>query len=90
MTLQSSRRTHLLRFACLRRGLGTRDMKETQVRFAMLIRAIGLGRLAPDPEKAHFYISESAEPKPLQRYRYQHGDCPLLLLQLVCKFLGSH
>ena len=44
------------------------------MRFAMLINAIGFGRLAPDPEEAHFDISESADPKPHQRYRYQHGD----------------
>ena len=65
-------------------------MVETHVRFEVLTNAIGLGRLAPDPEEAHFDISESADPKPHQRYRYQHGDCPLLVLQLVCKFLGSH
>ena len=60
------------------------------MRFAMLIRANGLGRLAPDPEEAHFDISESADPKPHQCYRYQHGDCPLLVLRLVFELLGSH
>ena len=56
----------------------------------MLISAIDLGRLAPDPEEANSDISESADPKPHQRYRYQHGDCPLLVLQLVFELLGSH
>ena len=60
------------------------------MQFAMLIRAISLCRLAQDPEEAHFDISESADPKPHQRYRYQHGDCPLVVLQLACQFLGSH
>ena len=90
MTLQSSRRTLLLRFALSKKTFGHQEKKETQMRFAMLTRAIGLGRLAPDPEEAHFYISESADSKPHQRDRHQHGDCPLLVLLLVCKFLGSH
>ena len=53
------------------------------MRFVMLICAIGLGRSAPDPEEAHSDISESADPEPHQRYRSQHGSCPLWVLQLV-------
>ena len=53
------------------------------MRFMMLINAIGLGRLAPDPEEAHSDILESVDPEPHQRYRSQHGSCPLWVLQLV-------
>ena len=64
----------------LREGLGTIGNQHIHGRFVTHISAIGLGRSAPDPEEAHSDISESADPEPHQRYRYQHGDCPLLVL----------
>ena len=60
------------------------------MRFAMLTSAIGLSRSAPDPEEAHSDISESADPEPHQRYRSQHGSCPLWVLQLVSQSWVFH